>query len=223
VSRKRFDERRQRVGWRASSQYEEEHAVGDIKKLVGLCVALMMVIIGSIAVATPAQAGKTKIKSTESGSFVSTNFDFDHVDLSSPASYVNGEGISSAGKFTSQSVNEVAPDQKTCTVPGGVANAATEFTFVKEVGVSRSTATGDLLFFTITSGTECVDFSTFPTPPFPFTATETGVVTGGTGKNFGATGTITATSKGAILTLDATGARSFGWFKSSSETTLTGP
>ena len=95
--------------------------MGHMKKLVGLCVGLMM-IVGSVAVATPAQAGETKvIKSKESGSFVSANFDFDHADLSTPASYINGEGISNAGKFTDQAVNEFAPDGKTCTVPGGVA------------------------------------------------------------------------------------------------------
>jgi hypothetical protein len=60
-------------------------------------------------------------------------------------------------------------------VPGGVAGAATEFTLVDDVDVSRITATGDLLFFKGTSGTACQDFSTFPTPPFPFIITETGV------------------------------------------------
>jgi hypothetical protein len=32
--------------------------MGDMKKLVGLCVALMVVMIGSIAVATTAGAGE---------------------------------------------------------------------------------------------------------------------------------------------------------------------
>ena len=34
--------------------------MGHMKKLVGLCVGLMM-IVGSVAVATPAQAGETKV------------------------------------------------------------------------------------------------------------------------------------------------------------------
>ena len=158
--------------------------MGHMKKLVGLCVGLMM-IVGSVAVATPAQAGETKvIKFKESGSIVSANFDFDHTDLSTPASYINGGGLSEAGKFTSSGVDEVAPDGKTCTVPGRVAGAGTEFTLAGDVALFRFTKTGDLLFLKSTSETLCEDFSTFPTPPFPFVQTGTGVVTGGTGEIF---------------------------------------
>jgi hypothetical protein len=196
--------------------------MGDIKKLVGLCVGLMM-IVGSIALATPAQAVTTVISSNGSGSFVNANFDFDHVDLSTPANHVNGEAMSNAGTFTFQVVNEFAPDGKTCTVPGGGAGAGTEFTLVGEVGVARFTETGDLLFFKATSITLCEDLSTLPTPPFPFIDTEAGVVTGGTGAYSGATGTFTATGAGAALSLDATGVRSFGWFTNSVVTTVTVP
>jgi hypothetical protein len=68
----------------------------------------------------------------------------------------------------------------------------------------------------------CHDFST---PPFPFlsTTTETGVVTGGTGKYLGATGTFTLNFKGATLSLDATGVRVFGWVKGNGVTTITLP
>ena len=197
-----------------------------MKSLVGLCVGLMMIIIGSIAVATPARAGDTKvIKTHETATFVSANFDFDHTDLSTPASYSNGEGISNAGKFTDQAVIEFAPDGNKCTVPGGVANAGTEYTLVGNEAVVRFTATRDLLFYKGSSATVCQDFSTFPTPPFPFTTTttETGVVTGGTGKYLGATGTFTLDFRGATLALDATGARVFGWVKGTGVTTLTLP
>jgi hypothetical protein len=195
-----------------------------LKNLVALCVGLMMIISGSIAMAHDGGGGETKVlKSKESGSFVSTNFDFDHPDLSTPANYINSAGTGDVGQFTSQAVNEYTPDlnMKTCTVPGGVANAATEFTLVQDVGLDRFTETGDLLFFKSTSGTACQDFSTFPTPPFPFTFTETGVITGGTGKYSGATGTYTAKGKGAELSLDATAVRGFGWFKNSGVTTIT--
>jgi hypothetical protein len=118
-----------------------------MKKLVALYVGLMMILIGSIAVAHDGGGGETKvIKSKESGTFVSANFDFDHPDLSTPAVYINGEGIGSAGKFTGQGVDELAPDGKTCTVPGGVANAGTESTLVSDVGVSRFTETGIFCF-----------------------------------------------------------------------------
>jgi len=201
--------------------------MGHMKKLIGLCIGLMMVIIGSIAVATPVEALTTRIEKTNaSGTFVSANFDFDHADLSTPANHGETQAIGTViGKFTNQNVNEYAPDlvMKTCMVPGGVANAGTEFTQVGDVGASRSTATGDLLFFKGTSATVCEDLSKFPTPPFPFIETETGVVTGGTGANFGATGTFTATAKGAALSLDATGVRGFGWFKNKVVTTVTVP
>ncbi len=195
--------------------------MGHMKKLVALCLGLMMVIIGSIAAATPAESGKTKIiKSRASATFVSANFDFDNPNLKDPANYHNGAGISNAGKFTFQAVAEFAPDKHTCTVPGGVAGAGTEFALVADVQVSRFTATGDLLFTKGTSATLCEDFST---SPFPFIFTETGVVTGGTGKYFGATGTFTATGDGATLSVDATGAHLFGWFENKVVTTLTGP
>jgi hypothetical protein len=178
------------------------------------------------AVAAPAEAGETEtkvIKSKASATFVSANFDFDNPNLKDPANYHNGAGISSAGKFTFQAVAEFAPDKHTCTLPGGVAGAGTEFALVADVQVSRFTATGDLLFTKGTSATLCEDFSTSPTPPFPFIFTETGVVTGGTGKYSGATGTFTATGDGATLSVDATGARLFGWFENKEVTTLTVP
>src|SRR5437879_4559419 len=111
-----------------------------MKKLVVVCLGL--VGFGLLfAVTSPAEAGETKvIKSKESGSFVSANFDFDHADLSTPAANINGAGISNAGKFTNQFVDETAPDGKTCTVPGGATGAGTEFTLVGDVGVMRFTA-----------------------------------------------------------------------------------
>ena len=157
-----------------------------MKKLVGLCVVGLMMIVGSVAVAQDSAGGKTKvIKSKESGSFVSANFDFDHADPNHQTVYINGEGISNAGKFTAQNVDEFAPDGKTCTVPGGAGADRKEFTLVGDVGVTRFTATGDLCFFKSTSGTSCTDLSTLPTPPFPFipSGTETGIFTGGTGKD----------------------------------------
>src|ERR1700735_906789 len=120
-----------------------------LKKSIGICVGLMMIIVGSVAGAAPEHPSNTKeIRGRFSGSFVSTNFDFDHPDLSTPANYLNYEGVANfVGKTTSQGVNEFAPDGKTCTVPGGTTGAATEFALVVDLTVSRSKATGDLLFF----------------------------------------------------------------------------
>jgi hypothetical protein len=193
-----------------------------VKKLVVVCVGLVAI---GFSVVAPSEGGDTKvvIKSKASGSFVTTLFDFDHPDLSTPAAYFNAAGIGSAGAFTSQALDESAPDGKTCTVPGGVVGAGTEFTLVGGASVSRTTATGDLLFTKTTSGTECDDLSTFPTPPFPFVGTDTGIVTGGTGKYSGATGTYTLKFKGAFLALPATGLGAFGWSEAKTVTTLTLP
>lgn len=201
----------------------------DMKKLFGLCLGLMMVIIESGAVATPAEAKTNKtIRGKASGSFVSANFDFDHTDLSTPAFQVQGEGTGNAGKFSYQAVVEVAPDGHSCTVPGRVAGVGTEFTLVGRVEVLRITATGDLLFLSSTPSADpiklCADLSTFPIPPYPFVVTEeTGVVTGGTGALAGATGTFSATEKGAFLATDPSGKLGFGWFQSHVVTTLTLP
>lgn len=98
------------------------------------------------------------LKSQASGAFVSTNFDFDHPDLSTPANYFDGEGIGNKGKFTVQGTNEFASDKKTCTVPGESTGAGTEFTLVGSIGISRFSATSDLLFSKATSATVCEDF-----------------------------------------------------------------
>jgi hypothetical protein len=201
----------------------ERRGTMDMKKLVVVCLGL--VVFGFyIAVAVPAEAGTTTSKSTFSGSFVSDNFDFDNPALSSPASYGNTAGTNSiSGGFTAQGNTELAPDGSTCTVPGGVAEAGTEFALVGDVAVIRNNKSGDLLFAKGTSATECADFSTFPTPPFPFVFTETGVVTGGTGAFSGATGTFSDKGKGAILSIDATGVRVFGWTRITGSETVTVP
>ena len=177
-----------------------------------------------IAVAFPAEAGTKVLKSKLSGSFVSTNFDFNHSHLSTPATTSNGAGTGTAGKFTFQGVFEAAPDARTCTVSGGVAGAGTKFTLVGDVVVVRFSDSGDQMFLKGTSLTPCVDFSTSSTPPFPFSYTAAGIVTGETGAFSGATGTFT-TSKGtgAFLSFDARGTRGFGWFKEKDVTILTVP
>jgi hypothetical protein len=195
-----------------------------MKKSLGLCVGLMMIISGSVAMAHDRGGGETKvIKVKFSGTTVDANFDFEHADLSTPAGYFHGEGTSNAGKFSIQGIDELAPasDKKTCTVPGGVAGAGTPFTFVGDISVVRFTATGDLLFGKGTSGTACVDFSTFPAPPFPFIENETGDFTGGTGEFSGATGTFTVEAIGATLAIDATGVHTFGWFENTAVWTIT--
>jgi hypothetical protein len=185
----------------------------ETKRLLGVSLVVLFVLGRGIANAQSIDNPSKVLKSQASGAFVSTNFDFDHPDLSTPANYFNAEGKSNRGKFTLQGLNEFAPDGKTCTVPGGATGAGTEFTLVGGVAIARFPATGDLMFSKATSATVCQDFSSFPTPPFPFVDTETGAITGGTGVFSGATGSLTVEAKGAVLSLDATGFRVFGWFQ----------
>src|SRR5260370_34314433 len=109
----------------------------NMKKLVVVCAG--GVAFGFLVV-TPSEAGETEtkvVRSKASATFVSENFDFDNPNLKDPANYHNGAGISNAGKFPFQAVAEFAPDKHTCTVPGGGANAGTEFALVADVQVSR--------------------------------------------------------------------------------------
>jgi hypothetical protein len=148
----------------------------DAKRLVQ-AIVVVLVIFGlhnAVAQAGDHEEGIKDLRSTESGTFVSTNFDFDHADLSTPSNYVNGAGNSNAGKFSSQGVNEFKFGPNKCTVPGGATDAGTELILVGSTTVTRFSAHGDLLFFKTTVATACQDFSTFPTPPFPFIDVERG-------------------------------------------------
>ena len=202
----------------------------DMKKLVGLCLGLMMVIIESAAVATPAEAKTNKtIKGTATGTAVSANFDFENANESTPAFYVHGEGKSQGGRFSYQALVEVAPDGKPCTVSGAAPNAGSEFTPGSEftlvspdarVAVFRYASTGDLLFVKSIKTILCGDFSS-STPPYSFRTDS--VITGGTGRFAKATGTVTSTGNGEFLSFDASGKRQFVWFQEDILTNLTLP
>jgi hypothetical protein len=146
-----------------------------------------------------------------SGTFVNANFDFDHADLSTPANVTTITGSDSRfGKIVGQYLGEFVLDGLTCTPPSGVAGEGTELTLVAETGVVTRLKTGDQLFFTATSGKQCVDSSASPRPPFPFSLSKTDSITGGTGEFAGATGTLTTEGTGAILSIDPSH-HVFGW------------
>jgi len=58
--------------------------------------------------------------------------------------------------------------------------------------------------------------------PFNFTSSENKTITGGTGKNAGATGTATGATRGQQLTADAA-LHGLGWVESSATGTITTP
>lgn len=154
-------------------------------------------------------AERTKSRGEISGTLVSAAFDFDHADLSTPATVATFTGSDSRfGRITGQYLGEFAPDGLTCTPPSGVAGTGTEFTLLAETGAVTRVKDGDQLFFTATSGKQCTDFSAGP--PFAFNLSKTDSITGGTGEFAGATGTLTTAGRGAILAIDPSH-HVFGW------------
>jgi hypothetical protein len=165
------------------------------KAAIGLIFGAAFLLL---AVRQDARANTVNFTETFSGSFTDALFSFDGINLASQL-IAAGED-KPGGKFTEEEVTEGKPDGNSCTVPGGVPNAATEFTLVGAAGVRRFQPSGDLLYYRVTSSTTCTDFSS-GTPPFPFVASGSAVFTGGTGKYTGATGSYSASSSGVILSL----------------------
>jgi hypothetical protein len=97
------------------------------KIVLGLMIAAGLLLL---AARRDAQAKTVQVKGTFSGSTTTAFFSFDGVNLAS-------RGIAAGeqkpgGRVTIDSIGEDAPDGKSCTVPGGMANAGTEFTLVSE-------------------------------------------------------------------------------------------
>ena len=183
--------------------------------------SLALVSMVFILTATlPVRAGSITSTGSFSGTAITANLDFDHSNQSTPAFTGTFAGTDSHwGNFTGQNVAELTP-VGSCTLPGGVANAGTEFTLVGGSTVirnQRGDLSGDLHFDRVTSFTQCIDFST---GAYNFSFTDT--TTGGTGKFEGATGTTTANGTGAILSLGADG-HVFGWDQATYTMTLTIP
>jgi hypothetical protein len=174
--------------------------------------ASLLALAATLFVMPPVNAQEA-VKSTGqvSGTFIRANFDFDRSDLTTPANATTFAGSDSRfGRIAGQYLGEFAPDGLTCTTPGGQAGKGTELTLTAETGVVTRLKTGSQLFFTATSGKQCIDFSTSPTPPFPFSLSKTDTITGGTGEFAGATGTLTTEGRGAVLAVDPSN-HVFGW------------
>ena len=123
-----------------------------------------------------AHANTINFKMTSSGSAVPVVFSYDGLDIA--------YGTVNAGQMK----------------PGGATNAGVEDTLVGENDVFRFQPGGDRLYSHATASTACTDLSS-GTPPFPFVANTSLVIDGGTGKYAGASGTITQSITGVILSL----------------------
>lgn len=115
-----------------------------------------------------------------------------------PAVYITDQGTSDFGPITVYEWIAAVADGKSCTPPSGVAGAGSERVFRDALILIRFESTGDLLFGNLISGSECVDLSS-GAAPFQFQAALDLSVTGGTGSFAGATGTISETSSGQLL------------------------
>jgi hypothetical protein len=139
---------------------------------------------------------------------------------------------SPGGAFTTKNVVEVDPVPGSgCNIGGTVvpglasctlANGGEQGCAFQAVGgaeVDRDKSSGDLLFST-QAQTFCWDLSSGP--PFNFTGTFENTISGGTGKNAGATGSSSGTFHGQTLTLDPA-FHGLGWVEVNSEGTITTP
>ena len=85
--------------------------------------------------------------------------------------------------------------------------------------VDGDNSSGDLLFSTGSNSLLCDDLSKLPNN-VTFSITQT--ITGGTGKNAGASGILTRSGNGQIFSQDAAN-HGFGWFEATFNETITTP
>ena len=205
-------------------------------RLFGWVVALMLVASGA------ARAGTKVENCTGSGSAVSIPVDMDSDSCftastgatvctdSSGYGNLSGE-CSPGGRFTAQGLVEWDPVPGSgCNIAGttvpiasctlaGSSEQGCEFQLVGASDVRRDTVSGDLTFFTFSTDSRlCADLSSGP--PFNFTSSYKGTITGGTGKNAGASGTLTGGDHGQLLTFDAAG-HGLSWAESTFTDTIT--
>jgi hypothetical protein len=188
--------------------------------------------------ATTVEAGAASLSfsGTASGSGASVTMDIDNdacgtsficTELSSFNSFAGTQtGGIEAGAFTGQNVAEADPVSGTgcffdpthvqgCTL--GTVTDACKFRVVGAAGAVRFSSTGDIVTTKLSSGTECLDVS--HGLPFNFAGSETDVITGGSGKFVGASGTVTNKFHGQVLTDDFNG-HGFAWVTGSFSGTI---
>jgi hypothetical protein len=166
-------------------------------RIIGLIVLLSAGF--QLLQARHAQARTVDFESTVSGTTTSALLAFDKSE--GTAGQFLGSGVMQpGGRITDQGVSQITPDGNSCTLPGGVPNAGTEFKLVGDAAVFRFDPSGDLLYTQATSETQCADLSS-GTPPFPVVGSGSGVFIGGTGKYAGATGSFTVSFTATVLVL----------------------
>jgi hypothetical protein len=161
-------------------------------------------------------AGGAHFSSSGTSYTVLMDIDGDGPAQSSVATYA---GKGSGGQYNGQGVSEfkahpgtgckIAPTtQAGCTLDG-VSDACE---YDSEGGVSANTYQGtkDVETFKRISGSICIDFDSGP--PYNNDGTVVDVITGGTGRFAGKTGSVTTHVWGQILTMDTAG-NGFSWYR----------
>ena len=203
-------------------------------------LAMLMLLAGGTA-----HAGTKTFKCSSSGSSVNVEGD---LDADSCFTAANGATVctddssssnfsgscSPGGAVTGQNLVEYdfVPGTSNCNILGTLVPGFTSCTLTgtSEQGcllkpaagneVDRDSVSGDLTFSTTSSGTDCLDLSIGP--PFNFAGAVTNTITGGTGKNTGATGTANVTFHGQLLSADPVG-NGLAWSVANSTGTITTP
>jgi hypothetical protein len=190
-------------------------------KHLSIATALFFLFVGAVGAA---ETKDTKFHCTTSGTFaagVETKIDTND----DGASATLDQGISNCtptGRGFLQEETEWVLQAAPTTCPQGTL----EFHIDEAAGIGQNRSvttnekTGDQLFARMTSGTLCIDFSTFPAPTSSSTHHE---IIGGTGKLTGATGTFDSQSTGSYLMVDFNGFGGFGQFTGTDDGTLTVP
>lgn len=191
-------------------------------------VGLTLLLLTGAVVAADAKTHQ-KVHCAGGGTFVDgveTNIDTDGDGVS--AGIDQGSEVCNIGMFVFQEEVEWIPRSVTSACPAGTTDEYyIDATHGQHRAVATNQKTGDQLFGQFTSATLCVDFSSYPAPPFPFTASGQNVITGGTGKYTGATGTNSFHTVGSYIQYGLKGGAgafgAFGQFTFTSDGTLTLP
>jgi len=192
-----------------------------------LTVGMTLLLLTGTVVAADTKTQKVHCKGGESFTDgVETNIDTDSDGNS--ATLAQGAEVCDIGNFVFQEEAEWIHQPTVTTCPAGTTDEYhIDATHGQHRAVATDEKTGDQLFGQIPSGTLCIDFSSYPSLPFPFTASGQTATIGGTGRYAGATGTGSFHTVGSYLQFGLKGGTGafggFGQYTFTTDGTLTLP
>jgi hypothetical protein len=183
--------------------------------LLGIATGLLIAVSCGNAKADDHGEGHTR---PYKGTFAGTSLT-SRIDLNNDGSLA-GWSTSVVNTNLGKSTNEGVVERRFVAAPGVCAAGQVELGLVQGKGVSTFLSTGDQIFGETTSSTFCYDPATGN-----YSGHDTGIVTGGTGKFEGATGSIERSYTGTDLVIDRDPAskQAFGRFSGEFSGTITLP